>query len=191
MSRTEKALIGALAGATVGAAVGALAKKGTGAAIGAVLGGGIGGGGTYALTAPTATPATPQTPATPSLPTIPTIPTIPVPTSAWRRLQPTDMVKAGQQLAFAIEGPNRTALTPDLIAQFQSSLPSLVSSYGATTGFTAYPPGTPLPPDWPSDDDLGAGAYRGTVQTLVDAPTAAANWAFPPSNVATAEVWIR
>lgn len=113
------------------------------------------------------------------------------PTSqTWRKLQSIGTIKAGQQLAIAIEGPNRTALTPDQVAQIVSVASTQIQVYGATKLVAQYLPGSPLPSDWPSDDDLGAGAYRLLVEALVDSPPVS-GWANPPPNVITAEMWVR
>jgi hypothetical protein len=95
--------------------------------------------------------------------------------ATWRRIQATDTVKAGQQVALSIVGPNRAPLTPEEIAQVDEAM-ALVTTVGSVrAGYDVsrlvakYPPGSVLPAYWPADDDLGPQAYRVVIDALADA----------------------
>jgi hypothetical protein len=188
-SRVAQTLADAFLGAAAGAGLGGLIGGKTGALIGVAVGGIGVGAVTYAVLGEDAAPA-------PSGP----YPNRPSFTAAhvWRQLtQPTDNVKAGEEIAVTILGPNRTPLSPDLIAQLDAAL-ALIPSYNVTALIAKYPPGTPPPDnDWPSDyvmppgtrDDFGPGAYRVLLRALVDSPPTF--WHSVPSNVGTFGIWAR
>ena len=199
-ARIKSALEDAFFGAAAGATLGALIGKKTGAMIGAAVGAVGVGAVTYALSAPSTPPASP--PATPPALPPPATPATPAPTPTttpvWRQLlQPTDSVKAGEEMAVAILGPNRAPLSPDLVAQLDAAL-ALIPSAATTTLIAKYPPGSPPPAnDWPSDyvappgaiDDFGPGAYRVLIRALIDSPPTF--WHSVPSNIATFGIWAR
>jgi hypothetical protein len=171
-------VISTLIGATGGAILGALVKKGVGAAIGAVVGGLSG-----AIVAVAVAKATSNNPP-----------------PAWRRVQPTTTatgktldlsVKAGQQIAVAVVGPNGAPVSSTEVSQLHTILATLPASPAnlPTKNFVEYPPGSRLPPDWPTDDNLGAGAYRATADVLADTPRTSR--AIPPPSVLAIEIWVR
>jgi len=182
-SRVAQTLADAFLGAAAGAGLGGLIGGKTGALIGVAVGGIGVGAVTYAVLGEDTWNTSPLPPTT---------------TSVWRQLtQPTDSVKAGEEMAVAILGPNRTPLSPDLIAQLDAAL-ALIPSYNVTALIAKYPPGTSPPAnDWPSDyvippgmrDDFGPGAYRVLLRALIDSPPTF--WHSVPSNVGTFGIWAR
>jgi len=115
--------------------------------VGGAIGGGIIGHASSANAAPASGPSPVPAPT-------------PAPTSTtWRRLQPGDTVTAGQRIAFTISGPGNVPLTPDILTALNAALPAAIAQ-APSANFQAYPPGTQLPSNWPSDDNFGPGAYR-------------------------------
>ena len=85
---------------------------------------------------------------------------------AWRLLQPNAAFKAGQQFAFAATRTDHTLSTAD-IADGNQAMNKLATEL-PEANIMAYPPGMPLPSDWPSDDDFGPQAYRFTGDVVKD-----------------------
>jgi len=165
-------VIGILVGATGGAILGALVKKGIGAAVGAVVGG-LGG----AFVGVAIAKATPNNPP-----------------PSWRLAQQFPVgVKAGQQIAMAVVGPNGAPIPPADVAQLDALLTALSTAPAnlPVRNFVKYPPGSQLPPDWPADDDLGANAYRITEDVLIDMPTNTKPMRPLPPDAGMFKIWVR
>lgn len=159
-SSSKRPLIGLVVGAVAGGLVGAFVQQ----PIGTILGTMVGGFGGLMVGVGVANAAEAHAPH------------VPGPDFGWHRLQQGDVVKAGQQVAIAAAKTDRTVFSPSEIAEADQALTQMAKAIegapvqGAKGVISINPPGTPLRPDWPSDDDLGVIAYRALSNVLVDPP---------------------
>lgn len=156
--------LGCIAGAIGGAALG---KGAIGTASGAVIGGlvGVAGGvGAAVLTARIMCPPEKKK------------------KSAWRLIQPTDLVQAGQRIAVAAQ------VSPSDIADLNNELIQ-AGNKSSTIDPEAWPPGYTPPSDrWPTGDTMGAAAYRFAFNAPVSG--GARDLTGMPRNT-TAQIWVR
>jgi hypothetical protein len=115
--------------------------------------------------------------------------------ASWRRIPVTEIanLKSGQQLAIAAGAPYRTPIPPEDIAAINLQFEALKTAPVNLPfkNFATYPPGSKLPDDWPTDDDLGPNAYRISEELIMDAPPEAARIEDLAPKNGTIEVWVR
>jgi hypothetical protein len=120
----------------------------------------------------TVTPPAPTPSSTPkALPPATPAPVTPTPatTSGWHPVQANSVVNAGQRIAVAVAGIDGVPLPPEFVAQGTRMFEEAAAGQPGLHAI-AYPPGSLLPLDWPSDDDLGPGAFRYMVDAPITAP---------------------
>jgi len=184
-------IIGFFVGAIGGAVLGNLVHKGaTGAAVGAVTGG-VGG----AIGGNLLSHALNKTPLTMPWQRVPEI-NVSAGNGAFRQVLDVSNLKAGQQFALAIVDAGGAPIPPDQIAQFTALITGQFTaqirspSPPPVGNFVTYPPGAPLPADWPADDDLGPNAYRVMADIFADKPQDAAP-SLPLASEGTVKMWTR
>lgn len=98
-----------------------------------------------------------------------------IPPNGWRILTLSDIVQPGQQVAVTIVAPSGVPL------EKINAVLMLLSDE------VVYPPGSPLPADWPSDDQFGPNAFRYIADLTVTQAGATILQLLPPLGKA----WVR